>query len=297
MSKAPNTGCPVAGFSEEDYLRENRDVSQAVAGGVFRSGWDHFMLYGHAENRPGAPEVIDPVIDRVLKDPRESPVPPADLRMRVHGAGDLSSFIRLGKTVAFDLYATFNERGVDPRAAHRILDFGCGCGRVLTWLSYLYPESRLVATDIDPEAIEWCRTHLGQRAAFSVNHSDPPLDYDDARFDIVYSISIFTHLPEAMQFAWLEELGRVTAPGGLLVLTVRGARFFPGGSRGARKRLERDGFYYLKGKGTHGLPGFYQTSYHHASYIRREWSRYFEILDIRDEGIAGRQDLVLCRKR
>lgn len=297
MTRASNTGCPIPDFSEDDYLRANRDVSKAVADGVFRSGWDHFLLYGHAENRPGAPEAIEPVIEEVLKDPRQSPVPPGDLRVRVHGAEDRSSFIRLGKTVAFDLYTTLNECGIDPGGAHRILDFGCGCGRVLTWLSYLYPESGLFATDIDREAIEWCQEHLGQRATFSVNRSDPPLAYDDAGFDIVYSISIFTHLPETMQFAWLEELNRITRPDGLLILTVRGARFFPAGSRRAQKRLERDGFYYAKGKGTRGLPSFYQTSYHHVSYIRREWSRYFEILDVRDEGIAGRQDLVLCRKR
>lgn len=297
MTKPTNTGCPVPDFSEEDYLRENRDVSEAVASGVFRSGWDHFLLYGHAEDRPGTPGLIEPAINQVLKDPRRSPVPPGALRVRVHGAEDLSSFIRLGKTVAFDLYTTLSEQGIDAGGAHRILDFGCGCGRVLTWFSYLYPESRLFATDIDAEAIQWCQQHLGERAMFSANGRDPPLPCDNGQFDIVYSVSIFTHLPEAMQFAWLEELNRITRPGALLVLTVRGARFFPSGSGRAQKRLARDGFYYLKGKGTHGLPAFYQTSYHHVSYIMREWSRYFDIPEVRDEGIAGRQDLVLCRKR
>jgi len=43
----------------------------------------------------------------------------------------------------------------------------------------------------------------------------PPMSYEDNMFDFVYSISIFTHLPEDMQFAWLQELQRITKPGGI----------------------------------------------------------------------------------
>lgn len=297
MSHTPVSSCPVSDFSETDYLDNNPDVAAAVSSGMFRSGWEHFLLYGHAEDRAGAPAEIEPAVDRVLKDPKQSPTPPGGLRARVHGAEDLPGFIRMGKTIALDIYTTLNSNGVDNEGGHRILDFGCGCGRVLPWLRYLYPNSDLHATDIDREAIEWCRMHLGGQANFGINKSDPPLPHDDGEFDVVYSISVFTHLPEVMQFAWLEELSRVARPDGILLLTIRGARFFPGGPRRARRSLEKHGFYYFKRRGTYGLPGFYQQSYHSEDYVRREWSRYLDILEFRDEGIAGNQDLVICRKR
>lgn len=297
MTSSNPAACPVADFSERDYIAGNPDVAAAVSAGKFRSGWEHFLLYGHAEDRPGTPAVIEPAIAQVLKDPQASPTPPDGLRARVHGAADLPGFIRMGKSIALDIYMTLNTMDVEPRGNHRMLDFGCGCGRVLTWLRYLYPETELYATDIDSEAIEWCRKELDGDARFSVNRSDPPLQFEDDHFDFVYSVSIFTHLPEAMQYAWLNELNRVTRPGGTLLLTVRGARFFPGRSRRARRELEKRGFHYSKHPGTYGLPGFYQQSYHSEDYVRREWSRYLDVVGFRNEAIAGNQDLVICRKK
>jgi methylase of polypeptide subunit release factors len=41
-----------------------------------------------------------------------------------------------------------------------ILDFGCGCGRMLLWLPELGRKRALHGTDIDADAIDWCREHL-----------------------------------------------------------------------------------------------------------------------------------------
>ncbi|WP_372400651.1 hypothetical protein ABMY26_35485 (plasmid) [Azospirillum sp. HJ39] len=38
-------------YSEDYYLANNSDVAAAVRNGTFMSGWDHYVQYGHSENR------------------------------------------------------------------------------------------------------------------------------------------------------------------------------------------------------------------------------------------------------
>lgn len=174
---------------------------------------------------------------------------------------------------------------------------GCGCGRILRWLQALHPEWQYRGTDIDGEAIAWCRENLSGIGTYRRNEAMPPLPFPDGCFDFVYSISIFSHLPEDMEFRWLEELNRVTKPGGFLLLTVHGESLFPTDSTERLRRFREAGFCYWVGSGTPGLPSFYQTSFHTDAFLRRRWAEILEIVDIRPQGIANHQDAVVCRRR
>jgi hypothetical protein len=99
-----------------------------------------------------------------------------------------------------------------------------------------------------------------------------------------------------MQFVWLNELSRVTKPGGYLLLTTRGTREVPLNWL-QRLRFRSTGFVYVPGGKTPGLPDFYRNAFHTESYIRRKWSKFFEITGFKARGINGDQDWVLCRKR
>lgn len=272
----------VSEFDEETYLARNPDVKQAVAAGEFRSGFEHFLTFGRAENRPGVaigPAATTPSV----------PEPPAHLRRRVHGAKDLESYLRIGQIVADDLNHLMKDGTISVARDAKVLDFGCGPGRVAIWLRQQHPDWNLFATDIDAEAIHWARTNLSAVARFERNASMPPLHYADGYFDFVFSISIFTHLPEHIQSLWLSELARVTRPGGQLALTTHGEQLL-------RSRMPKSGFRYVVRCGTDGLPAFYQTSYQTPDYIRRRWQRYFTIEKIIPRGLARHQDLVICRK-
>lgn len=110
-------------------------------------------------------------------------------------------------------------RGIEPDQS--VLDFGSGGGRTLLWLIPDFPKTRFYGTDVDPEAVEWCRCNL-TNAQFQVNSPLPPMLYHDEQFDVVYLISVFTHLSDEYQEVWLPELRRVTRRGGILLLTVHG---------------------------------------------------------------------------
>ena len=213
---------------------------------------------------------------------------------RVHGELDLASFRLKGSIIARNIEQQLIAHDVELSQNPVVLDFGCGCGRVILHLKRRYLEWRMEGSDIDQEAIQWCAQHLSDIADFKQNGIWPPLIYQPSTFDFVYAISVFTHLPEEMQFAWLEELARVTKSKGMLFLSVHDIGLLPDF---VPRASHNDGFYYLAGATTPGLPEFYQTSYHRHDYIRSKWKRYFDIVSIVSKGVNGHQDLVICRSR
>ena len=224
------------------------------------------------------------------------PIPPTPLRVRVGGWEDPDHFLGVGRKIFWDLKRLLGSAGRNFESLHSILDFGCGCGRVIR---YLRPAEKqtVFGTDIDPECIEWCRQNLGNIATFTVNAPQPPLAFPNESFDLVYGISVFTHLPEEMQFQWLEELARVLKKGGVLITSVHGEGLLQPADVERIEQLQREGFLYLTGGGTPGLPDFYQTTYHTKAYIEQSWGKYFDIQTVWTRGINNHQDGVVCIKR
>ena len=103
----------------------------------------------------------------------------------------------------------------------RVLDFGCGWGRVLRVLLKDFHTSGLHGTDLDPEVIELARELLPE-VSFAVNDRLSPLVYRDRSFDLIFVNSVFSHLAERNFWFWIEELTRVLEPGGVLVFTSWG---------------------------------------------------------------------------
>jgi SAM-dependent methyltransferase len=224
------------------------------------------------------------------------PIPPKHLQIRIAGAY-YPGFFKHGETMSHDLESILKDYGVSIADFKNVLDFGCGCGRFLLPMSYMIDPKKLSGTDIDAEAVEWLRKHYACFKDLDVNDCSPPTKYPDGAFDFVYSVSVFTHLPEDMQHVWLKELARIIAPGGWAIFTTHGEKFFVYLSEQERKEVLEKGFAYNVGDNTEGLPSFYQKSFHTHEYIRREWSRYFELVTIRKEGLSGHQDAVLLKKR
>lgn len=121
----------------------------------------------------------------------------------------------------------------------RILDFGCGCGRVaVPLLDFLSPEGRYVGVDIIPAMVEFCHREIASEydnASFylSPDHNGmydkfkqadgselPRLaklaELGEASFDVIIAFSVFTHLTHKDASRYLALLAKLLKPGGKL---------------------------------------------------------------------------------
>jgi SAM-dependent methyltransferase len=229
----------------------------------------------------------------------QKPVPPVELRWRVHGNFDVPTFIQVGEQCARDITAAILREGRRIEDFEEILDFGCGCGRILMPLRRLAPHARFFGSDIDPEAIEWCARNL-HWGTFAVNRYEPPLPFAEDQFDLVCSISVFTHLRPESQFLWLEELQRVTRPGGIVLLTVHGYHCWKSLSPDAIRKMQQEGIAvidmedpFMKLFSAH----YSNNTFHSREYVQKEFERYFRILAYLPLAMNRHQDVVLLQKR
>ncbi len=153
----------------------------------------------------------------------EVPIPP----------DDLSAHMRQGPASWREREA-YLERGRQSRraiegalpdewswAGKTVLDFGCGPGRAIRHLAEEAPECELWGSDISAPCIEWNSRHLSPSLSFVVNDELPPLPFPDGKFDLVYALSVFTHISDTWA-DWVLEIDRILAPGGRLVATFMG---------------------------------------------------------------------------
>jgi 2-polyprenyl-3-methyl-5-hydroxy-6-metoxy-1,4-benzoquinol methylase len=110
------------------------------------------------------------------------------------------------------------------RPGARVLDWGCGPGRIVRHLPALLPRAAVYATDYNPKYIDWCSKEL-KGIHFSLNQIYPPLNYTDSFFDAIIGFSIFTHLSRENHFAWISELHRVIKTGGAAFITTQGQAY------------------------------------------------------------------------
>ena len=149
------------------------------------------------------------------------PLPPARLRLLVDGrSGDATRFLVLGRPMFESIRDAVIAAGREPSELGAVLDFGCGCGRVLRhWHGVEGPE--IHGSDYNPDLIDWVREGL-PFVHPNVNGLAPPTAYEDEKFDLIYALSVFTHLDRELQDAWIVEFRRILRPGGLLIVSVLG---------------------------------------------------------------------------
>jgi SAM-dependent methyltransferase len=220
------------------------------------------------------------------------PLPPARMIAAVAGSADVRWYMASGYLASEDIRVVLAEVNTSIEDFDKVLDFGCGVGRVIRYWRGTGPS--IHGTDYNSTLIDWDRENLP--FTFGINQLDPPLEYRDGQFDFVYALSVFTHLDEKRQFAWRDELTRVLRTGGYLLLTTHGTRFL----RSLGSAEEREAF--AVGKFAHagddvGSNSF--AAFHPESYVRSMFATaQLSVAGFFPWGATGQggQDIWLFRK-
>jgi 2-polyprenyl-3-methyl-5-hydroxy-6-metoxy-1,4-benzoquinol methylase len=106
----------------------------------------------------------------------------------------------------------------------RILDFGCGWGRIFRFFLKDVLAENLFGVDVDSEIIEICKQTI-REGRFETVPSRPPTSLADESFDVIYAYSVFSHLSENVHLQWVEEFARLLAKGGLVFATTQKRSF------------------------------------------------------------------------
>ncbi len=157
-----------------------------------------------------------------------------------------------------------------------MLDFGCGAGRTLRHFLPEAESGEFWGTDIDAPSIDWIQENLCPPLHAWRCEPTPPLGLELDSFDLVYAISVFTHLTTASS-AWLLELHRLLKPGGILIATYIGrwsSEFFAG-EPWDEDRVGKNVLYHTR-SWEDGGPAVLMSDW----WVREHWGRAFEILEI-----------------
>ena len=204
--------------------------------------------------------------------------------------GPPGSYAHTGKVTA-DLILKAGA-GMTPRSW---LDYGCGYGRVLRWITRSVSASSVGCYDVNHEGAAFCAREFG---VTSLRSSAPMSDITLGRWDIVYAISVVTHLPGSDFF---ELLPRLLNPGGMVVFSTHGAwsvdhigSYGPEYARQhakVRAELSRDGISYIPYAYGDGSLGMTWHSHEHVL----DKMRALSLQSYHESAIPGNHDVYVYR--
>ncbi len=193
----------------------------------------------------------------------------------------------------------------------RVLEMGAATGRVLRHIAVQGKFPEIWATDLNQRHVRWVNEFLDPSIRCFHNHALPHLPIADNRLDFFCAFSVFTHI-DTFETAWIAEMYRVLRPGGLAYVTFQTEH-----SWDVLKELEPNDRQLLVLRKTdwfrddllqaplsaerlvarHSQVGPYRGMvFHHTSLIRKNWGKYFEILDLIPMYHGMNQSVAIIRK-
>lgn len=214
-----------------------------------------------------------------------------------------ASFYGIMERILNSIETSWNETSA-------VLDFGCGIGRVSRLFAKHAGVQKFFGCDLNASAIQWLRNELGF-GHFMTGFTEPSLPLEDNSLDVIFSISVFTHLKATSQAAWLNEFRRVLKPAGILFQTVHGRHAMrlcnhyeqwrtainvtPENFEILNREFNETGFSWVPYENMPIVNSDYGVSFQTEQYLQSQWTKGFELLGVWAGIIDGWQDMVALR--
>jgi trans-aconitate methyltransferase len=204
-----------------------------------------------------------------------------------------------------DYYQTLGSREIKQA---RVLDFGCGWGRIIRYFAKDVPNDALLGCDPCDEILQTCQS-LRVPGTFRVSDFRPRELPFGEKFDLVYAYSVFTHLAEQTHQECLETLHNAMAKDGVLIVTFRSREFIDirGGDLKKVSRKEINQLYDTYDRGEYAFqPHFrepiqgeitYGDTIIPQEYIQKKWTKLFTIVGVGFPQKNSYQIPLLMKKR
>ena len=249
----------------------------------------------------GAASLYLPAEIFALKE-RQAGFPDAENIRRVAGKVDLLHFLVSGFS-QFKQMSELSKRNFGKTFLEfdSVCDWGVGCARTLRHFRPLperqrNPTQKLIGLDIDQVNIDWCKKNIGFAEFNLLDRNSPILPLQDASIDLLYGISVMTHLSEYNQIRWLSEIQRVVRPSGCIILTANSdTALYERPELLQHYFAEKFGFSDLQPDTTFGedLSTYYRVTYQTEEFTRSAWGEFFDIVEV----FKAKQDFVVMRRR
>jgi SAM-dependent methyltransferase len=225
------------------------------------------------------------------------PLPPQNLAARVgvaDGADPIAFYLREGAALRGSIDGMLP--GDWAWAGKRVLDFGCGSARVLRHFEREAGEATFIGCDVDEQSIAWDQANLSPPFRFFKSELMPPLAVDSKSLDLIWAMSVFTHIGDSWS-SWLLEMHRLLAPGGLLIASYLGEGMWEAlvGEPYVEDQVGMTVLGHWRGPDAWVL--------HSEWWLREHWGRAFDFLEVRRPARSAtgpaeiEHSLLLLRKR
>ena len=216
--------------------------------------------------------------------------------MYLHALGHLGNtglasrqYVRQGARIAMTVRRIAAHCFPNRSTSLNVLDFASGYGRATRHLADFFGPEAVWASDIQPDAVTFCRDTLGVRT-FASTRDPADLAITD-RFDLIVAASLFSHLPRGTFAAWLDALRRHLMPGGVLLFSVHGEGMVP------PSLFPADGHLFVPESESLVLDvSEYGTAYVSDAFVRAQIGRVFGAhapIRLLAKGLCGAQDLYI----
>lgn len=194
------------------------------------------------------------------------------------------------------------EAGRAWESMESVLDVGCGYGRIARELITRMPASRIHVSDVIDEAATFTAREFGC-------HKVPILEaagaHLDGQFDLIYLLSVYTHLSREMVEGNLRRVAAALKPKGVAVFTVQGQGSAETAERYAQYWLDkarlleamaREGYYYERYPyyySDYGMAWFSRTAF---EQLVKETASNLDLIVYHPMELDEHQDIYVYRK-